>query len=156
MKSEQSSDEIFGVPPQMKSNPPYPVSLRLGHARVLTTHRVAIHCARAASLPREAGFHREAISSTEGGFLPPTADLIEKSTAYAVLFSTPAEPCNRRLGTLPSKVGAYHWPHCSQHPVHLSRQVNREMRGEVCKTAAESISAPFKVTSVPLIRLITN
>ena len=79
MKSEQSSDEIFGVPPQMKSNPPYPVSLRLGHARVLTTHRVAIHCARAASLPREAGFHREAISSTEGGFLPPTADLIEKN-----------------------------------------------------------------------------
>ena len=80
MKSEQSSDEIFGVPPQMKSNPPYPVSLRLGHARVLTTHRVAIHCARAASLPREAGFHREAISSTEGGFIPSArTDLVEKS-----------------------------------------------------------------------------
>ena len=27
---------------------------------------------------REAGFHREAISSTEGGFLPQTADLVEK------------------------------------------------------------------------------
>ena len=26
--------------------------LRFGHARVLTTHRVVIHCARAASLPR--------------------------------------------------------------------------------------------------------
>ena len=67
------SDEIFGVLPQMKSNPPPIVSLRLGHARVLTTHCVVIHCARAASLPREA------ISSTKGGFLPPTADLTEKS-----------------------------------------------------------------------------
>ena len=37
--------------------------------------------------PREAGFHREAISSTEGGFIPPKADLVEKSTATAVLFS---------------------------------------------------------------------
>lgn len=72
------------------------------------------------------------------------------------ILSTPAEPCNRRPGTLPSKVGAYHWPHCSQRPAHLSRQVNRGMPGEVCKTAAESISAPFKVTSVPLIRLSTN
>ena len=58
-----------------------------------------------------------------------------------VLFLDPAEPCNRRLGTLPSKVGAYLWPHCSQRPVHLSRQVNREMRGEVCKTAAELFSS---------------
>ena len=30
-----------------------PVSLRLGHARVLTTHRVVIHCAHAAPLPLE-------------------------------------------------------------------------------------------------------
>jgi len=29
-----------------------PVSLRLGHARVLTAHRAVIHCPRAASLPR--------------------------------------------------------------------------------------------------------
>ena len=29
-----------------------PVSLRLGHARVLTVHRTVIHYARAASLPR--------------------------------------------------------------------------------------------------------
>ena len=132
MKSSLCSDEIFGFQPQMKLNPPYPS-------------------------PREAGFHRAAISSTAGGFLPPTADLTEKSTSLRdVLFSTPAEPCNRRPGTLPSKVGAYHWPHCSQRPVHSSRQVNRGMPGEVCKTAAESISAPFKVTSVPLIRLIPN
>ena len=33
-------------------NGPSRVSLRLGHARVLTTPRVVIHCARAASLPR--------------------------------------------------------------------------------------------------------
>ena len=45
MKSEQSSDEIFGLRPQMKWNPP--------------------------PSPREAGFLRVAISSTEGGFLPP-------------------------------------------------------------------------------------
>ena len=32
-----------------------PVSLRLGHARVLTTHRVVIHYARAASLPQGEG-----------------------------------------------------------------------------------------------------
>ena len=37
--------------------------------------------------PREAGFHREAISSTAGGFIPPKADLVEKSTATAVPFS---------------------------------------------------------------------
>ena len=36
--------------------------------------------------PREAGFHREAISSTEGGFLPPTADLVEKSTLAHAFF----------------------------------------------------------------------
>ena len=54
MKSSLRSDEIFGVPPQMKLNPPHPS-------------------------PREAGFHREAISSTEGGFHPPQADLAEKS-----------------------------------------------------------------------------
>ena len=30
-------------------------------------------------LPALAGFHRDAISSTAGGFLPPTADLTEKS-----------------------------------------------------------------------------
>ena len=54
MKSSLCSDEIFGVPPQMKLNPPRPS-------------------------PREAGFHREAISSTKGGFLPPAADLTEKS-----------------------------------------------------------------------------
>ena len=47
------SDEIFGIPPQMKLNP----SLS----------------------PREAGFHREAISSTEGGFIPSVrTDLAEK------------------------------------------------------------------------------
>ena len=32
------------------------VSLRLGHAHVLTTHRVIIHCARAASLPKGRAF----------------------------------------------------------------------------------------------------
>ena len=54
MKSERDSDEIFGVPPQMKLNPSYS--------------------------PREAGFHREAISSTEGGFIPSArTDLVEKS-----------------------------------------------------------------------------
>ncbi|MBR5524220.1 MAG: hypothetical protein IKU51_03005, partial [Clostridia bacterium] len=49
-----NSDEIFGVPPQMKLNPSFS--------------------------PREAGFHREAISSTEGGFIPSVGtDLAEKS-----------------------------------------------------------------------------
>ena len=33
-----------------------PVSLRLGHTRVLTSHRDVIHCARAASLPTGEGF----------------------------------------------------------------------------------------------------
>jgi hypothetical protein len=42
------------VPPQMKLNPPRPSF-------------------------REAGFHRIAISSTIGGFLPPKADLAKKS-----------------------------------------------------------------------------
>ena len=32
--------------------------LRFGHARVLTTHRVVIHCARAASLPRRSVYRR--------------------------------------------------------------------------------------------------
>jgi len=31
-------------------------------------------------------FHREAISSTEGGFLPPSADLVEKSTCSRKCF----------------------------------------------------------------------
>ena len=52
MKSERCSDEIFSLRLQMKLNPSYS--------------------------PREAGFHREAISSTEGGFIPPKADLVEK------------------------------------------------------------------------------
>ena len=34
----------------------------------------------ASSITALAGFHRVAISSTAGGFLPPTADLVEKST----------------------------------------------------------------------------
>ena len=38
--------------------------LRFGHARVLTTHRVVIHCARAASLPRLSVLQK-------GGLLPP-------------------------------------------------------------------------------------
>ena len=48
-----SSDEILSLWLKMKLNPPYPS-------------------------PREAGFHREAISSTAGGFLPRAADLVEK------------------------------------------------------------------------------
>ena len=92
MKSSLCSDEIFGVLPQMKSNPPPIVSLRLGHARVLTTHCVVIHCARAASLPREAGFHRKAISSTKGGFIPSArTDLVEKSTPKRAFFLAGAE-----------------------------------------------------------------
>ena len=58
MKSSLRSDEIFSLRLQMKLNPPHPS-------------------------PREAGFHREAISSTEGGFLPPSADLVEKSHPLA-------------------------------------------------------------------------
>ena len=57
VKSSRGSDEIFSLRLQMKLNPP--------------PH------------PREAGFHREAISSTEGGFLPPQADLTEKSHSLA-------------------------------------------------------------------------
>ena len=56
MKSSLRSDEIFSLRLQMKLNPP-----RLS--------------------PREAGFHRAAISSTAGGFHPPKADLAEKSTS---------------------------------------------------------------------------
>jgi hypothetical protein len=37
--------------------------------------------------PREAGFHREAISSTSGGFHPPAADFTEKALAYARAFA---------------------------------------------------------------------
>ena len=51
-----SSDEIFSLRLQMKLNPP---------------HNPAI-----------AGFHREAISSTEGGFLPTKADLVGKSRGH--------------------------------------------------------------------------
>ena len=36
--------------------------------------------------PRKAGFHRVAISSTEGGFLPPQADFVEKSTCSRKCF----------------------------------------------------------------------
>jgi hypothetical protein len=54
MKSSLRSDEIFSLRLQMKLNPP-----RLS--------------------PREAGFHRAAISSTAGGFHPPKADLAEKA-----------------------------------------------------------------------------
>ena len=39
------------------------------------------------SYSREAGFHHEVISSTEGGFLPPEADLTEKALAFASFFS---------------------------------------------------------------------
>ena len=55
MKSSLYSDEIFTLRLQMKSNPP------------LTN-------------PALAGFHREAISSIAGGFIPQKADLVEKST----------------------------------------------------------------------------
>ncbi len=36
--------------------------------------------------PREAGFHREAISSTAGGFLPLKADLVEKKHCNSSAF----------------------------------------------------------------------
>ena len=66
MKSERGSDEIFGIPPQMKSKP------------------AALDKLNPLSSPREAGFHREAISSTAGGFLTPSADLaIKKPFAFA-------------------------------------------------------------------------
>ena len=60
VKSSRGSDEIFSLRLQMKLNPP--------------PH------------PREAGFHREAISPTEGGFLPPQADFVEKSTCSRKCF----------------------------------------------------------------------
>ena len=60
VKSSRGSDEIFSLRLQMKLNPP--------------PH------------PREAGFHREAISPTEGGFLPQTADLVEKSQVLRLGF----------------------------------------------------------------------
>ena len=54
MKSSLRSDEIFSLRLQMKLNPSFS--------------------------PREAGFHREAISSTAGGFIPSArTDLTEKS-----------------------------------------------------------------------------
>ena len=62
MKSSLCSDEIFGVPPQMKLNP-------------------------LLALPAKRDFIALAISSTAGGFIPQKADLTEKSTAFAVLFS---------------------------------------------------------------------
>ena len=41
----------------------------------------------ASYLPASAGFHRVAISSTAGGFLPQKADLVEKkSKSYDLLF----------------------------------------------------------------------
>ena len=61
MKSSHGSDEIFGVPPQMKLNP--------------------------SSYPDEVGFHRVAISSTAGGFLPQKADLVEKREQVKDLLS---------------------------------------------------------------------
>ena len=61
MKSSLRSDEIFGVPPQMKLNP--------------------------SSYPDEVGFHRVAISSTAGGFLPQKADLVEKREQVKDLLS---------------------------------------------------------------------
>ena len=36
--------------------------------------------------PDEVGFHRVAISSTAGGFLPPSADLVKKALAFASAF----------------------------------------------------------------------
>ena len=59
MKSSLCSDEIFGVAPQMKSNP----SLS----------------------PDEVGFHHEVISSTAGGFIPSErTDLVEKKHPLSV------------------------------------------------------------------------
>ena len=40
------------------NTPPYPFSLRLGHARALTTVQVVIHYPRAASLPQRGGLYR--------------------------------------------------------------------------------------------------
>ena len=60
MKSSLRSDEIFGVPPQMKLNPPpFPA------ARQISSRSDFI---------------------TAGGFLPPTADLVEKSQVLRLGF----------------------------------------------------------------------
>jgi hypothetical protein len=74
MKSSLRSDEIQGKP-WMKSNPSKYFSLRLGHKTALTVPRTVIHYRFAASLPCEAGFHRESdfihqrwISPVEDGF----------------------------------------------------------------------------------------
>ncbi len=61
MKSEQARMKSSAQEPQMKLNPPRPT-------------------------PREAGFHREVISSTEGGFIPPKADLVEKKHCVSSAF----------------------------------------------------------------------
>ena len=62
------------------------ISLLLGHARVLTTHRVVIHCTRAALLPRVSGISSRSDFIHESGFLPTKADLVEKdSELYPIL-----------------------------------------------------------------------
>ena len=62
---------------QMKSNPPP----RLAAARSRSRSDNALRCHSLRSrrfATREAGFHHEVISSTEGGFLPPEADFFRR------------------------------------------------------------------------------
>ena len=64
--------------------------------------------------PREAGFHREAISSTEGGFIPSArTDLVEKSQVLRLGFfpqgqkdSNPRHPV-LETGVLPTELYPY-------------------------------------------------
>ena len=71
---------------QMKSNPP--PRLAAARSRSRSDNAQRCHSLRSRRFAtREAGFHHEVISPTEGGFLPPEADLTEKALAFASAFS---------------------------------------------------------------------
>ena len=57
-------------------------TMKSSQARMKSSAFASDEIKSASSITALAGFHRVAISSTAVGFLPPTADLVEKSTHY--------------------------------------------------------------------------
>ena len=89
--------DICGNTPSPSASPP-PVSLRLGHTRGLTTHRVVIQDPRAASLPNGGGLPRLSLweNSREAGERAHTRRLRTEPTNPKIPVITSMPPNRRR------------------------------------------------------------
>ncbi len=117
MKSSLRSDEIFNLRHQLKLNPPTPAL---------------------------AGFHREVISSTIGGFIPQKADLVEKSEACISSATCCAMESDQRSG----------WNHGNTvYGIKLQgNKLGYALRAMPCATPSQFHTTRERVDAMPSLR----